>query len=113
MQLRLRQYKSCDADSIVSWIKDEDALRKWSSNRFGDFPITNEDINNKYYKNNGDCIECVNFYPLTAFDENGIVGHLILRYIDEEKKVIRFGFVIVDESKRGQGLRQANANPCN
>ena len=35
----------CDADSIVSWIKDEDALRKWSSDRFGDFPITSEDIN--------------------------------------------------------------------
>ncbi|MBQ3285539.1 MAG: GNAT family N-acetyltransferase [Ruminococcus sp.] len=103
MRLRLRQYKSCDADSIVSWIKDEDALRKWSSDRFGDFPITPEDINNKYLENNGDCIECDNFYPLTAFDENGIVGHLILRYTDEEKKVIRFGFVIVDDAKRGKG----------
>lgn len=48
MKLRLRQYKPCDADSIVSWIKDEEALRKWSSDRFGDFPITSEDINNKY-----------------------------------------------------------------
>lgn len=34
MKLRLRQYKSCDADSIVSWIKDEDTLRKWCSDRF-------------------------------------------------------------------------------
>ena len=54
MQLRLRQYKPCDADSIVSWIKDEEALRKWSADRFGDFPVTSEDINNKYYENNGD-----------------------------------------------------------
>lgn len=103
MKLRLRQYKSCDADSIVSWIKDEDALRKWSSDRFDDFPITSEDINNKYIQNNGDCIEYDNFYPVTAFDESGVVGHLILRYTDEEKKVIRFGFVIVDDSKRGMG----------
>ena len=103
MKLRLRQYKPCDADSIVSWIKDEDALRKWSSDRFGDFPITSEDINNKYFNNNGDCTEDDNFYPVTAFDENGVVGHLILRYTDKEKKVIRFGFVIVDDSKRGKG----------
>ena len=34
MKLRLRQYKTCDADSIVNWIKDEDALRKWSSDIF-------------------------------------------------------------------------------
>ena len=103
MGLRLRQYKPCDADNIVSWIKDEDALRKWSSDRFGDYPISAEDINNKYLENNGDCKEEDNFYPLTAFDESGVVCHLILRYTDEEKKVIRFGFVIVDDSKRGKG----------
>ena len=44
-----------------------------------------------------------NFYPVTAFDPSGVVGHLILRYTDEEKKVIRIGFVIVDDSKRGMG----------
>ena len=103
MGLRLRHYKPCDADRIVSWIKDKDALRKWSSDRFGDYPITGEDINNKYLGNNGDCIEPDNFYPLTAFDESGAVGHLILRYTDAEKKVIRFGFVIVDDTKRGKG----------
>ncbi len=103
MKLRLRQYKPCDADRIVSWIKDEDALRKWSADRFGNFPITSEDINNKYFNNNGDCTEDDNFYPVTAFDEDGVVGHLILRYTDKEKKVIRFGFVIVDDSKRGKG----------
>lgn len=78
-------------------------MRKWSADRFGDYPITCEDINNKYIGNNGDCIESDNFYPLTAFDESGVVGHLILRYTDEEKKVIRFGFVIVDDSKRDKG----------
>ena len=103
MNLKLRHYKPCDANSIISWIKDEDALRKWSSDRFGDYPITSEDINNKYINNNGDCIEPDNFYPLTAFDDDGVVGHLILRYTDEAKKVIRFGFVIVDDTKRGKG----------
>jgi len=103
MSLRLRPYKPCDAEKIVSWIKDEQALRKWSSDRFGEFPVTADDINNKYLGHNGDCIEADNFYPLTAFDYSGAVGHLILRYTDPHKKTIRFGFVIVDDSKRGQG----------
>ena len=103
MELRLRQYKPCDAENIVSWIKDEQALRKWSADRFENFPITSEDMNNKHLKNNGDCIEPDNFYPLIAFDNGGVVGHLILRYTDTEKKIIRFWFVIVDDSKRGKG----------
>lgn len=110
MELRLRQYKPCDAEKIVSWLKDEQALRKWSSDRFGDFPITSEDINDKYLKHNGDCIEPDNFYPLVAFDDSGVVGHLILRYTDDEKKIIRFGFVIVDDSKRGKGYGKEMLN---
>ena len=101
--LRLRQYKPCDAKNIVSWIKDEETLKKWSADRFGEFPISADDINKKYLENNGDCVEEDNFYPFTAFDENGVVGHLILRFVDEEKKILRVGFVIIDDSKRGKG----------
>lgn len=101
--LRLRPYKPCDAKTIVGWIKDEISFRKWCSDRFEHFPITTEDINSKYMDYNGDCVEEDNFYPMTAFDETGIVGHLILRFTDAEKKTIRFGFVIVDDTKRGKG----------
>ncbi len=101
--LKLRPYKPSDAEAIVSWIKDERALRKWSSDRYGAYPITAEDINYKYLDCNGDCEEPDNFYPMTLVDEGGPVGHLILRYTNEEKSVIRFGFVIVDDSKRGRG----------
>lgn len=101
--LKLRPYKPSDAEAIVSWIKDERALRKWSSDRYGAYPITAEDINYKYLNCNGDCEEPDNFYPLTLVDESGPVGHLILRYTNKEKSVIRFGFVIVDDSKRGKG----------
>lgn len=102
-QLRIRQYKTIDAEKIVSWIKDEKALRKWSSDRYGEYPITAEDINYKYLQCNGDCEEPDNFYPITAVDENGPVGHLIMRYTNKAKTVIRFGFIIVDDSKRGMG----------
>lgn len=102
-QLKLRPYKPKDAEAIVSWIKDEKELRKWSSDRYGAYPITAKDINYKYLECNGDCEEADNFYPMTAVDANGPVGHLILRYTNEKKTVIRLGFIIVDDNKRGMG----------
>lgn len=102
-QMKLRPYKASDAQTIISWIKDERALRRWSSDRYGAYPVTADDMNHKYLECNGDCIEPDNFYPLTAVGEEGIVGHLILRYTDPGQKVIRIGFVIVDDSKRGKG----------
>ena len=42
-------------------------------------------------------------YPLTAVVEEEIIGHILLRFPSEDKSVIRFGFVIVDDSKRGKG----------
>ena len=101
--LRLRPYKPCDADTILGWIKDEDAFRKWSTDRYPHYPITADDMNYKYTECNGDCAEPDNFYPMTAFDDSGIVGHLIMRFTDAENSALRFGFVIVDDSKRGMG----------
>ena len=101
--LRLRPYKPCDADTILGWIKDEDTCRTWSTDRYPHYPITANDMNYKYMDCNGDCAEPDNFYPMTAFDNSGIVGHLIMRFTDAEKSTLRFGFVIVDDSKRGMG----------
>ena len=101
--MKLRPYKPCDAKIIAGWIKDEKTLYKWSADRFGTYPITAEDINNKYIDNNGDCEEPDNFYPLTAICNGEVVGHMILRYTDEDQSVLRFGFVIVDDTKRGKG----------
>lgn len=97
--LRLRPYKKCDAKRIVSWIKDEISFRKWCANRYNKYPINENDINS-YYSTMEDLDT---FFPMTAFDETGIVGHLIMRFIDENKKILRFGFIIVDDKKRGQG----------
>lgn len=101
--IRLRPYKSCDAKVITTWCKDEETYIKWSGERFGSFPISACSVNSKYQHHNGDCIEPDNFYPMTAFDENGIIGHLIMRYIKGNNKILRFGWVIVDSNKRGQG----------
>ena len=97
--LRLRPYKKCDAKYIVSWIKDEIAFRKWCADRYESYPIYEGDMNAHY-----DAMEYMDsFFPMTAFDETGVVGHLFMRFNDEEKKILRFGFVIVDDAKRGKG----------
>ena len=101
--LKLRPYKCSDANTIISWCKDEVSFRKWTSDRYDTYPITAEDMNKKYIDMNGDCSEEDNFYPFTAFDESGIAGHLIMRYTDDKKQTLRFGFIIVDDKKRGNG----------
>lgn len=101
--LGLRPFKYSDATIIASWCKDEGTFRRWSAGRFGDFPISEEDILSKYVLHNGDCAETDNFYPMTAYDESGVVGHLVLRYVNGNRYEIRFGFVIVDDAKRGCG----------
>ncbi len=69
----------------------------------GSYPITAAELNDKYLAHNGDCPEADNFYPFTAFDDSGAVGHLIMRFLDPQKTAVRFGFVVVDASKRGNG----------
>ena len=103
--MRLRPYKSCDSKKIISWIKNEDVFLKWGGDRFGTYPITAEMIDDKYRNQNGDCEEEDNFYPWTAFtDEDGVVGHFIMRYIHGDNKTLRFGWVIVDDTIRGKGV---------
>lgn len=101
--LRLRPYKSCDSKYIANWLTDESVFLKWGGERFGSFPISAGAIDDKYRLNNGDCIEQDNFYPMTAFDDSGVVGHFIMRYINGDNRVLRFGWVIVADSKRGKG----------
>ena len=97
--IQLRPYEPRDADTIISWIGDEVAVRKWCADRYETYPITGDDMNRQYNTADHD-----RFFPMTAYDENGIVGHLILRYTDEEKHILRFGFIIIDGKKRGRGV---------
>lgn len=70
-------------------------FRLWSADRYKDFPAKPEEMMKQY---EGD-----NMYPFTAIVGEEIAGHILLRYPSEDKSVIRFGFVIVDDSKRGKG----------
>lgn len=102
--IRLRPYKSCDAKVIAEWIKDKEVYMKWGGELFGEFPISAEIIDDKYMNKNGDCVEEDNFYPWIAYDdENNIVGHFIMRYLKGDNRILRFGWVIVNDSIRGKG----------
>lgn len=104
--LRLRPYKPCDAKTIVSWIRNEYAFRQWCADRFDHYPLTAEDLNEHYEAQRMNDA----FYPMCAYDDEGVQGHMILRFTDPEKKHLRFGFVIVNDQKRGMGLGKEMLN---
>ena len=93
--MTLRPFLSDDAATILSWCKDKHAFRLWSADRYKDFPAKPEEMIEQYNGNN--------MYPLTAVVGKEIIGHILLRFPSEDKSVIRFGFVIVDDSKRSKG----------
>lgn len=93
--MTLRPFHPNDAETILGWCKDKQAFRKWSADRYKDFPTKREDMMEQY---KGD-----NMYPLTAVVGENIIGHVLLRFLSEDKTLVRFGFVIVDDTKRGKG----------
>lgn len=90
--LRLRPYKKDDAETILSWIKDEKAFYKWTAGILGEYPISVEQFN-----------AVSNLMAFTAIDDNEIIGFFTMRRQNEFFEELRFGFVIVDSEKRGQG----------
>lgn len=98
--LRLRPYKPWDAAYIVDWLKDETIFYLWSAGRIGTYPITIERLE-AYYKgyDNDPAI-----WQMTAIDEKDIPkGHLIMRYVDDDRTALRLGHIIVDSAVRGKG----------
>ena len=98
--LRLRPFKPMDAEVIVSWIRDEVMFRQWCADRFGQYPISPQDLIGHYRQMEQEDW----FFPFTSFDETGPAGHLILRFTDERKETLRVGFVITDLNRRSQGI---------
>ena len=97
--MELRDYKETDAKEILKWIKNEREFRLWSADRYKNYPINADDINNNYNESK----KLSAFYPMTLTDEGRIVGHIILRKPSVNKDIIRFGFIIVDSNLRGKG----------
>ena len=90
--LRLRPYNKNDAKIIMSWIKDETSFYKWTAGVLGEYPISVEQFNT-----------VSNLMAFTAIDDNEIAGFFTMRRPRESFEELRFGFVIVNPEKRGQG----------
>jgi len=96
--MKLREFRIEDAPTILSWCKTREAFRRWSADRYKNFPAQPEEMASQY--------EGSNIYPLTAVDDEGkIVGHIMIRVPNPDRpSSVRLGFVIVDDSLRGRGL---------
>ena len=104
--IRLRPYKPCDAANIAAWCQDKKTYETWGGDLLGAFPLSAEDINAVYLDQNGLCAEEDNFYPMTALDDDEMAGSFIIRYIHGDRRILRFGWVIVDSAKRGEKIGQ-------
>ena len=90
--LRLRPYNIKDAETILSWTKDEKAFYKWTAGVLGAYPLSVEQFNS-----------VSDLMAFTAIDDNEVIGFFTMRKPTESFDELRFGFVIVDPSKRGKG----------
>ena len=93
----IRTFKKEDAPIILGWIKNKTDLRKWSADRYRDYPATPDEMAQLYAPDN--------MTPLTAEDENGnVIAHIAIRIPDiANHKAVKLGFIIVDDSLRGKG----------
>lgn len=98
--MKLRPFQAADADIVAGWVRDECTQRWWSGGTYPAFPVTGADMLSRYAPEAGE----EPFFPMTAVDESGPVGHLAFRYTDPEHRVVRLFFVIVDADRRGERL---------
>lgn len=92
MEFRLRSYNENDADTILSWISDERDFYKWSAGVLGDYPISREQFG---FVNN--------LMEFTAVNDDELIGFFTMRRPTENFDELRFGFIVVDPEKRGNG----------
>lgn len=97
--LRLRPYKPCDGAAVASWCKSEYAYYQWCADHLPHYGFTAGELNAQYAADGDN----PNVWVMTAFTETEIVGQLSMRFVDEGKRTLRFGLVIVNDTLRGKG----------
>ncbi len=90
--LRLRPYKKDDADTIISWSRDERAFYKWSAGVMGAYPITAKEF-----------AFVDSIMAFTVCDEDKAIGFFTFRNPGGRIDELRIGFVILDPEQRGSG----------
>lgn len=99
--IRLRPFKRQDAEKILPWLSDERTMAMWSGGHFH-FPLTKEQLLNRMEETE----RLDDAWIMAGLDEQGeVAGHLYM-WADYEKNSLHFGFIVVDDTRRGQGLGQ-------
>ena len=97
--LRLRPFRAPDAKEIITWTSNPEEFYKWSAGILGNFPVSEDQLLEAFSGRENN----TKYFPLTAFDENGLVGFFTVRTPGDDDKKVRFGYVIVNPAKRGLG----------
>ena len=98
--LTLVPFSAEHAQTVVSWVDSPTVFARWSSGVLSVYPATPQSLI-QYYENPMRRDVCV---PLLAQDERGICGHIMLRYLGDLQHTVRFGLVLVDSARRGEGI---------
>ena len=94
--IRIRPYRNSDEETILSWDLDEDTFYQWSFGWLGEYPLTEE----KFRKT-------ADYSRFTALDGPEVVGFFTVRNPEQKLDRLRFGFVLVDPARQGQGIGKA------
>ena len=99
-KLRIRPYKKTDGQYLIQWLLEERMLRMWCREHFS-YPLTVEQLDRYYEEMEQD----PNTLGFSALDEAGtVVGSFRMSRINYEKDCVHLGFIVVDGTKRGQGI---------
>lgn len=100
--VRLRPFKRQDTVKILPWLQDERIMAMWSAGHFS-YPLTKEQLLMRFKETE----LSDDAWIMAGLDEHGeVIGHLYMRKADYEKNSLHFGFIVVDDTRRGQGLGQ-------
>ena len=94
--IRIRPYIGTDEEKILSWCDSEDTFFKWTFGLLGDYPVTSA----KFQKTG-------QYMRFTAVDEDEPVGFFICRNPHGNLNELRFGYAIVSDARRDQGVGKA------
>lgn len=100
-------YQDREEPLVTSWIESEKQFYQWSSGVLGAWPLTAGRLN-AFYREWKDKHKYMVF--CACDDEMTPVGQMIMRYPGEDRRHLRFGFILIDPSRRGQGLGREMLN---
>lgn len=97
--LRLRPFRTIDAKTIITWVNEPKEFYMWSAGLMGDFPVSEQRLLRAVSARE----TSTKYFPLVAFDEDGLVGFLTIRAPGEDDRKLALGYVIIDPKKRNMG----------